>query len=65
MSTRFGPFRLLAYRDLIAGELHFALLRGEPRPERPTLVRVHVVQPLSDLLLLRRPDLPPPLVAAI
>ncbi|MDW8478945.1 MAG: 3,4-dihydroxy-2-butanone-4-phosphate synthase [Xanthomonadales bacterium] len=65
VSTRFGPFRLLAYRDLIAGELHFALLRGEPRPERPTLVRVHVVQPLSDLLLLRRPDLPPPLVAAI
>ncbi|GIX32870.1 MAG: 3,4-dihydroxy-2-butanone-4-phosphate synthase [Lysobacterales bacterium] len=63
--THHGPFRLLAYRDLIAGELHFAMLRGEPRHDQSTLVRVHVVQPLSDLLLLRRPDLPAPLAAMI
>jgi 3,4-dihydroxy 2-butanone 4-phosphate synthase/GTP cyclohydrolase II len=63
--THHGPFRLLAYRDLIAGELHFAMLRGEPRADQSTLVRVHVVQPLSDLLLLRRPDLPAPLSAMI
>src|SRR5690606_2312441 len=43
-------------RDRIAHELHFALARGTPQREVPTLVRVQVENPLSDLLHWRRDD---------
>src|SRR5690606_16267986 len=39
--------------------LHHALLRGVPDPAMPTLVRVHVLNPLSDALHWRRPDFGP------
>src|SRR5690606_11746736 len=29
MQTEFGPFRALAYRDLVGGHVHLALIRGE------------------------------------
>jgi len=45
-----GGFRLVAYRDAPSGGTHLALVRGEPRRERETLVRVH--EPLSVLDLL-------------
>lgn len=48
--TEAGAFRLLAYLDTIDDELHFALVRGTPDSERPTLVRVHVQNTLCDLL---------------
>jgi 3,4-dihydroxy 2-butanone 4-phosphate synthase/GTP cyclohydrolase II len=41
IATPYGPFRLCVYHDGAAGELHYALVRGEPSPERPVLVRVH------------------------
>ncbi len=56
IDTRFGPFRLLTYRDRIAGNLHFALVRGQIDPQQPALVRVHVKNPLSDLLHWQRAD---------
>ena len=56
IDTEFGPFRLLTYRDRIAHELHFALVRGTPGRDLPTLVRVQVENPLSDLLHWRRDD---------
>ncbi|MFT4179221.1 MAG: 3,4-dihydroxy-2-butanone-4-phosphate synthase [Thermomonas sp.] len=56
IDTEFGPFRLLTYRDRIAHELHFALVRGTPQRDTPTLVRVQVENPLSDLLHWRRDD---------
>lgn len=56
IDTEFGPFRLLTWRDRIAHDLHFALVRGQPCGERPTLCRVHVKNPLSDVLHWRRPD---------
>ncbi|HRQ66026.1 MAG TPA: bifunctional 3,4-dihydroxy-2-butanone-4-phosphate synthase/GTP cyclohydrolase II [Xanthomonadaceae bacterium] len=65
VETSFGPFRLVGYRDLIGHELHFALVRGEPRAEEPVLVRVHVKNPLSDVLHLEREDLGLPLSAAL
>ena len=55
--TDHGPFRLVTYRDRIAHELHFALVRGTPGGDAPTLVRVHVKNQLSDLLHLERADL--------
>jgi 3,4-dihydroxy 2-butanone 4-phosphate synthase/GTP cyclohydrolase II len=41
IATPYGPFRLCVYHDRSSGELHYALVRGEPSPERPVLVRVH------------------------
>ncbi|HWS78286.1 MAG TPA: 3,4-dihydroxy-2-butanone-4-phosphate synthase [Thermomonas sp.] len=56
IDTEFGPFTLVTYRDRIAHELHFALVRGTPDRATPTLVRVQVENPLSDLLHWRRDD---------
>ncbi|KAF1708857.1 3,4-dihydroxy-2-butanone-4-phosphate synthase [Pseudoxanthomonas kalamensis DSM 18571] len=56
IDTEFGPFRLLTYRDRIAHDLHFALVKGQPTAETPTLVRVQVENPLADLLHWRRED---------
>ncbi len=56
ISTEFGPFQLITYRDRIAHDLHFALVRGTPDKATPTLVRVQVENPLADLLHWRRDD---------
>jgi len=53
VETEAGPFRLLSYRDRIAHDLHFALVRGQPDPESPFLVRVHVKDLLTDVLRVR------------
>ena len=41
VSTPYGAFRLCVYHDKTVDEVHYALVKGEPTPERPTLVRVH------------------------
>jgi len=41
IATPYGPFRLCVYHDKSADELHYALVKGEPSPDRPVLVRVH------------------------
>ncbi|MFC4729321.1 3,4-dihydroxy-2-butanone-4-phosphate synthase [Coralloluteibacterium thermophilus] len=56
IETEFGPFTLVTYRDRIAHDLHFALVRGAPDATTPTLVRVQVENPLADLLHWRRED---------
>jgi 3,4-dihydroxy 2-butanone 4-phosphate synthase/GTP cyclohydrolase II len=56
IDTASGPFRLVTYRDRLSRELHFALVRGEPQAGQPTLVRVHVKNPLSDVLHWQRAD---------
>jgi 3,4-dihydroxy 2-butanone 4-phosphate synthase/GTP cyclohydrolase II len=56
IDTVHGPFRLVTYRDRLTRELHFALVRGEPGADAATLVRVHVKNPLSDLLHWQRAD---------
>jgi 3,4-dihydroxy 2-butanone 4-phosphate synthase/GTP cyclohydrolase II len=48
--TAHGGFRMVAYRDLPTGGTHLALVRGEVRAERETLVRVHEPLSLIDLL---------------
>lgn len=50
INTAHGEFRLTAYRDQTAGEVHLALSRGEISPAEPTLVRVHVKSALRDLV---------------
>jgi 3,4-dihydroxy 2-butanone 4-phosphate synthase/GTP cyclohydrolase II len=41
VSTPYGPFRLCVYHDHTVDEVHYALVKGEPQPDRPVLVRVH------------------------
>jgi len=65
VTTDFGPFRLHAYRDTIEGRLHVGLMRGTPDPEQPFLVRVHVQNPLSDVLSIHRADFGLPLRTAM
>jgi 3,4-dihydroxy 2-butanone 4-phosphate synthase/GTP cyclohydrolase II len=56
LPTEFGEFRLIAYRDAIHQDLHFAMVRGDIEPERPTLVRVHIYNPIEDLTASVRKD---------
>lgn len=49
MPTRYGDFRLVAYRDLLNQEMHMALVKGELKTEQPALVRVHLQNTLCDL----------------
>lgn len=65
VETDFGPFRLMTYRDSINNKLHLALLKGEVDPDRPMLVRVHVQNPLSDVLGIKRDDFGLPLRLAM
>ncbi|MDH4041469.1 MAG: bifunctional 3,4-dihydroxy-2-butanone-4-phosphate synthase/GTP cyclohydrolase II, partial [Gammaproteobacteria bacterium] len=53
-----GEFRLTAYRDQTAGDVHLALSRGDIVPEQPTLVRVHVQSALRDLVTSQIPGQP-------
>lgn len=48
--TDYGEFRLHSYQDTVNGQVHLALVYGEVRPEDETLVRVHMADPLGDLL---------------
>jgi 3,4-dihydroxy 2-butanone 4-phosphate synthase / GTP cyclohydrolase II len=59
IDTEHGPFLLHTYRDQLSRCLHFALLCGEADAETPTLVRVHVQNPLADVLHWRRSDFGP------
>jgi len=53
VQTELGEFMLYAYEDRVSQEVHLALTRGKLRGEEPPLVRVHVVDPLRDLLGIR------------
>jgi 3,4-dihydroxy 2-butanone 4-phosphate synthase/GTP cyclohydrolase II len=58
IQTGYGEFKLIAYRDQTAGEVHLALTRGEIVPDQPTLVRVHVQSALRDLVTSQIPGQP-------
>ncbi|MDH3219954.1 MAG: bifunctional 3,4-dihydroxy-2-butanone-4-phosphate synthase/GTP cyclohydrolase II [Gammaproteobacteria bacterium] len=48
--TDFGEFKLYAFEDSIAQQLHLALVKGNIDPEKPVPVRVHVQNTLTDSL---------------
>lgn len=50
VNTRWGTFRLVSYKDHSTGQTHLAMVRGTPSPDTPIAVRVHVHQPVCDLL---------------
>jgi|SRR6266850_1704516 len=41
LPTVYAGFRLIAYRSDLEDKTHLALVLGEPKPDHPTLVRVH------------------------
>jgi len=41
LPTRFGQFRLIVYEDQIHKDHHIALVKGELKKDKPTLVRAH------------------------
>jgi len=46
--TKYGDFKLIGYQDILEHKSHFALVYGEIDPERPTAVRVHMLDTLCD-----------------
>ncbi|HEX5959668.1 MAG TPA: 3,4-dihydroxy-2-butanone-4-phosphate synthase [Rhodanobacteraceae bacterium] len=65
VATEFGTFRLVAWRDRLQGDVHFALARGAIDDGKPVLTRVHVRNTLSDVLHLERDDLGMTMTAAL
>ena len=65
VATEFGSFQLHTYRDMIEEHLHLVLIRGTVNPEEPFMVRVHVQNPLSDVLTIQRADFGLPLRRAL
>jgi 3,4-dihydroxy 2-butanone 4-phosphate synthase/GTP cyclohydrolase II len=57
MQTEYGDFRIVAYEDSIDNNLHLAMIKGEINPEEPTLVRVHMQNPIYDLTGSLREDI--------
>jgi len=55
LDTELGPFELVTYRDAVEGDVHMALTLGTISGDEPTLVRVHNMDPLRDLLLVKQP----------
>jgi 3,4-dihydroxy 2-butanone 4-phosphate synthase/GTP cyclohydrolase II len=50
LPTAFGEFDLVAFKDTIDGQAHFALTKGEIKADQPVLVRVHLENTFRDLL---------------
>lgn len=50
LPTHYGEFELITFKDVIDNQIHFALKKGEISDDKPTLVRVHLQNILSDLL---------------
>src|SRR5438874_317542 len=50
ITTPWGEFHLVSYRDLALGAIHLALVHGRPQPQEETLVRVHEPLSIVDLL---------------
>jgi 3,4-dihydroxy 2-butanone 4-phosphate synthase/GTP cyclohydrolase II len=41
LPTDFGEFKVVAFRNKLIDQVHIALVKGELKPDEPTLVRVH------------------------
>lgn len=49
IDTEWGRWRLVAFEETVTRCVHLALVCGELRSDEPTLVRVHLEDPLTDL----------------
>jgi len=51
LPTEYGDFELSVFRDLIDGQSHLALVKGDVSKVEAPYVRVHVADPLRDLMM--------------
>jgi 3,4-dihydroxy 2-butanone 4-phosphate synthase/GTP cyclohydrolase II len=65
LRTEYGVFRLTAYQDKVGGDIHLALAKGAIAADTPVLVRVHMLDTLSDLFGAARDDVSWPLREAL
>ncbi len=56
VETPYGAFTLHSYQDLACGDTHFAMVKGDVSTEEETIVRVHVLDTLRDVLCIQSPD---------
>ena len=54
LDSELGQFKLVTYRESNVGDVHLALTLGAITPEQPTLVRVHNMDPLRDLFMVKQ-----------
>lgn len=50
LPTRYGDFRLYSYRDTVNEQIHLAMVVGKIDPRQATIVRVHMADPLDDMV---------------
>ncbi|PCJ30800.1 MAG: 3,4-dihydroxy-2-butanone-4-phosphate synthase [Gammaproteobacteria bacterium] len=50
MPTEYGDFQLYTFQDTVNSQVHLALVVGDIKPDEETLIRVHMADPLGDLL---------------
>ena len=55
LDSELGSFTLVTYRDAVEGDVHMALTLGQISADQPTLVRVHNMEPLRDLFMVKQP----------
>ncbi|RZV58802.1 MAG: 3,4-dihydroxy-2-butanone-4-phosphate synthase [Pseudomonadales bacterium] len=58
IDTDHGPFEMVAFSDMITGDTHLALVRGDVASGEPTLVRVHTGSAVRDLFCAQLDDTP-------
>ncbi|WP_040728372.1 bifunctional 3,4-dihydroxy-2-butanone-4-phosphate synthase/GTP cyclohydrolase II [Thiomicrorhabdus sp. Kp2] len=49
LPTQFGDFKLIGYQDVLEQKAHFALVYGKIDSNKPTAVRVHMLDTLCDV----------------
>jgi 3,4-dihydroxy 2-butanone 4-phosphate synthase/GTP cyclohydrolase II len=49
-NSRFGTFRIIAYRQVTTNDIHLAIVKGDITPGEPCLVRVHSSSETGDVL---------------
>jgi len=50
MPTQYGDFQLYSFQDTVNSQVHLAMVVGDITADDETLVRVHMADPLGDLL---------------
>lgn len=50
IETQYGPFEVIAYRQITSDDIHLAIKKGEWTADEPILVRVHSSNSTNDLL---------------
>ena len=50
LSTEFGDFNVIAFKDKTSKNTHLALVKGDISADKPTMVRVHLEDTLCDIL---------------